>query len=359
MKKDLQKGKGGVFGALLLALASHSHAFRVTPSLGAVTQTKSCSFFSATPEVSQHTLGGVRLRRRASSLCASMAENAGCGLGFDFGTSGVRICVVDGRRQAILHEARVSYTEQSPDVWVDAMETLLDGIPATIRASISSVAVSGTSASVMLVDSRTGKVSRGPRMYDFAASHDAVALASSVAPEGHTVRSATSTLAKILQWHQESPILSEERIAHQADFLAAQLVGTGGGNMSGGPQAPLGGYTSDYNNALKIGYDVKALEYPRWMVDLLRALSLDAQIVLPAVVRPGGKIGHVTHAARQRWGLSENCQVVGGTTDSIAAFIAARAKKPGHAVSSLGSTLAIKLLSTSPGVCCRFVAGFF
>jgi sugar (pentulose or hexulose) kinase len=39
---------------------------------------------------------------------------------------------------------------------------------------------------------------------------------------------------------------------------------------------------------------------------------------------------------------------VGGTTDSIAAFIAARASKPGQAVSSLGSTLAIKLLSTSP-----------
>jgi hypothetical protein len=40
--------------------------------------------------------------------------------------------------------------------------------------------------------------------------------------------------------------------------------------------------------------------------------------------------------------------VAGGTTDSIAAFIAARATRPGQAVTSLGSTLAIKLLSTTP-----------
>ena len=42
------------------------------------------------------------------------------------------------------------------------------------------------------------------------------------------------------------------------------------------------------------------------------------------------------------------CLVVGGTTDSIAAFLAAGASEVGDAVSSLGSTLAIKLLSSIP-----------
>ena len=280
---------------------------------------------------------------RACSLRATSmsmhAAGTGCGLGFDFGTSGARICVVNGEAHEILHEDSVPYAEQSPEVWVAAMETLLDRIPAGMRAHITSVAVSGTSASVMLVDARTGKATRGgARMYDFAASKEAVALASSAAPAGHTVRSATSTLAKILQWHQESPIVGEERVAHQADFLAARLVGTG----------DAGGYTSDYNNALKIGYDVRALEYPVWMIQLLVSLSIDTKALLPAVVRPGGNIGLVTESARQRWGLSEGCQVVAGTTDSIAAFIAAKASKPGQAVSSLGSTLAIKLLSTAP-----------
>lgn len=49
--------------------------------------------------------------------------------------------------------------------------------------------------------------------------------------------------------------------------------------------------------------------------------------------------------ARFRFGLPSSCQVVAGTTDSIAAFIAANTTEPGHAVTSLGSTLAVKMLS--------------
>eukprot|EP00322_Chrysochromulina_rotalis_P020164 CAMPEP_0115890060 /NCGR_PEP_ID=MMETSP0287-20121206/33154_1 /TAXON_ID=412157 /ORGANISM="Chrysochromulina rotalis, Strain UIO044" /LENGTH=201 /DNA_ID=CAMNT_0003346815 /DNA_START=18 /DNA_END=623 /DNA_ORIENTATION=- len=46
-----------------------------------------------------------------------------------------------------------------------------------------------------------------------------------------------------------------------------------------------------------------------------------------------------------KYGLPAECMVVGGTTDSIAAFLAAGASDIGDAVTSLGSTLAIKLLS--------------
>jgi sugar (pentulose or hexulose) kinase len=43
--------------------------------------------------------------------------------------------------------------------------------------------------------------------------------------------------------------------------------------------------------------------------------------------------------------MSAHCHVAGGTTDSIAAFLAADVTTPGEAVTSLGSTLAVKLLS--------------
>jgi len=46
--------------------------------------------------------------------------------------------------------------------------------------------------------------------------------------------------------------------------------------------------------------------------------------------------------------LASGCLVVGGTTDSIAAFLAAGADSVGDAVTSLGSTVAIKLLSDVP-----------
>ena len=43
--------------------------------------------------------------------------------------------------------------------------------------------------------------------------------------------------------------------------------------------------------------------------------------------------------------MSSDCLVCTGTTDSIAAFLASGADRPGEAVTSLGSTLVLKLLS--------------
>lgn len=49
----------------------------------------------------------------------------------------------------------------------------------------------------------------------------------------------------------------------------------------------------------------------------------------------------------QRFSFPPTCIVCAGTTDSIAAFLAAGVTSPGEAVTSLGSTLAMKLISTT------------
>ncbi|KHN25419.1 hypothetical protein glysoja_010336 [Glycine soja] len=71
-----------------------------------------------------------------------------------------------------------------------------------------------------------------------------------------------------------------------------------------------------------VGYDPEVDSYPSWLV------SQPYYHLLPSVVAPGTPISS-------------------GTTDSIAAFLAARATQPGKAVTSLGSTLAIKLLGNT------------
>ena len=57
---------------------------------------------------------------------------------------------------------------------------------------------------------------------------------------------------------------------------------------------------------------------------------------LPHVVMPGETMGEVSAAAAARWGLPVGCAVVGGTTDSIAAFLASGARGEGDAVSYRG-----------------------
>ena len=63
------------------------------------------------------------------------------------------------------------------------------------------------------------------------------------------------------------------------------------------------------------------------------------------VLAPGTPIGPVTEQAAAEFGLRRDCQMIAGTTDSVAAFLAADTREEGMAVTSLGSTLAVKLLS--------------
>ena len=120
---------------------------------------------------------------------------------------------------------------------------------------------------------------------------------------------------------------------HQADWLAFLLHGKLG--------------ISDYHNALKLGYDVEQFCYPAWITDTFSRASTPVSQLLPKVLTPGTPVGEVTAAIASRFELRQDCIVCAGTTDSIAAFLASGAQSPGEAVTSLGSTLVLKLLSRS------------
>ncbi|XP_027355355.1 D-ribulose kinase isoform X3 [Abrus precatorius] len=90
-----------------------------------------------------------------------------------------------------------------------------------------------------------------------------------------------------------------------------------------------------------VGYDPEVDSYPSWLV------SQPYYHLLPSVVAPGTPIACLKEEIRNQFGFQKDCVVCAGTTDSIAAFLAARATQPGKAVTSLGSTLAIKLLSNT------------
>lgn len=228
--------------------------------------------------------------------------------------------------------------------WEKALFQQLDALPADVRCRVERIAVSGTSGSMLLVDGEgCGEPAAGrgsPRMYDFSVTkqaagtsgEEAMAMLSAHTPAAHTVRSATSALAKLLAYHCESPLQGDERLAHQADYVASRLTGSA--------------IRSDWHNALKLGYDVKALRYPEWLESGPIGEIVDGR--LPEVVRPGEPVASVSAEIISKYGLREGCVVVGGTTDSIAAFLAAGAQEVGDAVTSLGSTVAIKLLSDAP-----------
>ncbi|XVF01025.1 hypothetical protein REPUB_Repub04eG0052200 [Reevesia pubescens] len=254
-------------------------------------------------------------------------------LGMDFGTSGARYVLID--KQGSIHAERKreypQYMKEETMDWAQSWKTtlfsLLEDVPVHLRPLIASISLDGTSATTLIVDSNTGEPLARPYLYNESCP-DALPVVKSIAPVKHTVCSGSSTLCKLVSWwNNDNSDKKSTILLHQADWLLWLLHGQLG--------------VSDYNNALKVGYDPELDSYPPWL------LSQPYSRLLPMVMAPGTSIGHLKGDVRTQFGFPEDCIVCTGTTDSIAAFLAARATKPGKAVTSLGSTLAIKLPSTS------------
>lgn len=247
-------------------------------------------------------------------------------LGIDFGTSGARGIVID-QEQNVIDTRQVRFTDLTAShiqIWQDSLFSLINQIPIAIKKKIKAIAINGTSSTVLLCDA-VGKAIAEPILYNDIRGKEVLDQIRIIAPQDHVVISASSSLAK-LWWWSKQPYFSQARyLLHQADWLGFLLHGKLG--------------ISDYHNSLKLGYDVDDLCYPNWLQ------NLPFNNLYPQVLAPGATVKVITSAICQRLNLATDCVIKTGTTDSIAAFLASGASKPGSAVTSLGSTLVLKLLS--------------
>ncbi|SBP89397.1 FGGY-family carbohydrate kinase [Thiomonas delicata] len=249
---------------------------------------------------------------------------AGAALGLDFGTSGARACVIDHTEQ-VLFEAQVDFPrprEQSPHDWADALDTLLGALPADLRSRLAFCAVDATSGTVLLTDAGLRPV--GPALAYFDARAHALALELERSLPRPLQLDALARLLWLWREHGGPRVV---HAMHQADWITARLLG----------RAP----PTDWHNALKTGADAASASWP----DAVRALPPGA--LLPAIVAPGTELGRVGRAAARRFDLPPALVLRAGTTDGNAGFIATGATRPGQAVTTLGSTLSLKLLSST------------
>ncbi len=273
----------------------------------------------------------------ASRAGAASDEAAPLYLGIDFGTSGVRACVTDAEGTLVAtarcaspppDEPCPGYREQDAETWWRNLERLMGELPGPVRGAITRVSVDGTSGTLLLTDA--AGTPRGPTlMYDDAR---AVAQANTIrahAPATSGAHGASASLAKLLWLRDHGADGAVRHALHQADWIIGRLTGRWG--------------VSDSNNALKLGFDPVNLRWPDW----LDGLGVPRHW-LPAVGHPGEPVGAILPRVAERLGLPVRPQVVLGTTDSIAAFLATGAHAIGDAVTSLGSTLAIKILADRP-----------
>jgi len=256
-------------------------------------------------------------------------------VGIDIGTSGVRAVAItaDGRQKglgtAVLPLPRVdaAVRRQSHAAWWQGVEQALAALFTQVPAAqVQAIAVDGTSGTVLVTDGMGQPLSEGWMYNDASCAHEAAQVARHAPPES-AAHGASSPLARMLRLQRDVP--SAAHLLHQADWVAGTLCGQFG--------------FSDSNNALKLGYDAVAERWPAWF----DALGVRRDW-LPQVQRPGTRVATVSASSVAQFGLPSSVQIVAGTTDGVAAFLATGAAQVGDAVTSLGSTLVLKVLSSRP-----------
>ncbi|MCK4704331.1 MAG: FGGY-family carbohydrate kinase, partial [Gammaproteobacteria bacterium] len=264
-------------------------------------------------------------------------------LGIDIGTSGIRGSCINIDEQELLNHciafkaqhAVQGKNEQNPNDWLQLLDKLLIEISQQLNQldkhyRIEAISIDGTSGS-LIACKKDGSPLSPALMYNDQQSQHQAELISHFASAESAVHGATSSLAKALFLLQKYP--QTEIFCHQADWLSASLTGRYG--------------ISDENNCLKLGYDSIKQQWPDWLQHN-NENAIIAKTLLPQVVAPGCKIANVKTDLVEKYKLAENCIVVAGTTDSNAAVLATGANQIGDAVTSLGSTLVIKLFSDKP-----------
>lgn len=260
-------------------------------------------------------------------------------IGIDLGTSGCRAIAID-KQHTIVGETAVTlpapqrsdtHVEQEPALWWNAVCHCLEQLTKIIDAQqVTAIAVDGTSGTLLLTDAQ-GTPLRPALMYNDVRATDEAEILSCIAPADSAAHGASCALAKLM-WlsKHETNFAQATHACHQADWITAKLSDA----------FPTKNITSDFNNALKLGFDAQQNTWPKWLDELKLPSKL-----FPQVVAPGTRIGTISKTLAQRFAMNEDARIVAGTTDSTASFLATGANKIGEAVTALGSTLVIKVIS--------------
>ena len=258
-------------------------------------------------------------------------------LGIDIGTSGVRACAIDGTERVIASAAATlppprqdgTAIDQDPEIWWRAVLEAIVALGRSVElARVRRIAVDGTSGTLLLLDAAGHPCSAGLMYNDARATAEAMRI-KAAAPAESGAHGPSAALAKLLHLLGNGVHAEARYAAHQADWVAGRLASRFG--------------CSDENNALKLGYDPVTRAWPAW----LDALEVPRDL-LPEVLVPGSTIGTIDPAIARLLGLPSSAEICAGSTDGVASFIATRASAPGDAVTSLGTTLVLKLLSDRP-----------
>ena len=261
------------------------------------------------------------------------SQESALALGIDIGTSGVRAVLMNSKFDVLAQSSSLmsnfGSNFRNPAVWWKSLESALEKLRIDVNekwSQVAGISVDGTSGTMLALNNKFEPICDALMYNDPVQDPDILEQIRNHAPRDSAAHGATSGLAKLMKLQE---LHGCHRALHQADWVLGKFIGE---------------YRwSDENNSLKTGYDPILREWPNWISQTKARREL-----LPDPKEPGQVTGVIDQKIAVRFGLSKDIKIVSGTTDGCAAFLATGASEIGDGVTSLGSTLVVKILSNQP-----------
>ncbi len=244
--------------------------------------------------------------------------------GLDFGTSGARISIINSNKELKYSNlVNYKYGFKNPNSWINSCEHLLDNLPTEIKSNIVNLAISGTSGTLTACTLKgTPKGEAIP--YYQACNENKIFIESITIEEAH-LQTPYSSLAKALRLidkYGENILLR-----HQSDWITGWFLKDWK-------------YGEEGNN-IKLGWDLIKESWPK------SYLNNSWQKCLPLIIKSGKIMGRIDNGVADRFKLNKKLQLISGTTDSNAAFLAAGLDKE-EGLTVLGTTMVVKKFNDCP-----------
>ena len=239
-------------------------------------------------------------------------------LGIDLGTSGVRIAILNTKKQILLTSSK-TYTnglEFSED-WKNCLKTLIIEIPKVLKEKLVACSVAGTSGTLLACKKNGEPIGKAlPYFLSFSEYSYEIEKIFTQECAGSSISGSVARALKLFALHGDEIILR-----HQADWISGWLIN----NWEYGEEG----------NNIRMGWDISSSSWPSNFQNLKWFKSL------PKIIPSGQTMGNISAQNANELNLPKNLKIIAGTTDSNAGVLATFPNK-NDGVTILGSTIVIK-----------------
>ncbi len=239
-------------------------------------------------------------------------------LGVDFGTSGVRIAIINTKKKLLFTSSK-TYSKglEISEDWINCLKNIINEIPKNLKEKLVSCSVAGTSGTLLACKKNGEPLGKAlPYFLSFAEYSYEIKKLFTKECAGSSISGSVSRALKLVDLYGNEIILR-----HQADWISGWLIN----NWEFGEEG----------NNIRMGWGISNNSWPK------NFQNLKWFKCLPKILPSGHIMGNICNKKAHDLGLPKNLKVIAGTTDSNAGVLATFPNKD-DGITILGSTIVIK-----------------